>query len=233
LTIKIKNDSFYHQQQQRYFEKQLYQYDENVQTMPPSISQFTTHPRCLPSGSSKDCNEVGFSPGKSPPTALIRIENDQQTNNNCSSSIYDNNYHPDNSFQTLSRNIASPSIKNSKPLRFMPYMKPDVEKQKNTEQDNNQDFALFGPVPSAESLSFSSYFATSGSVTPPTSCVDDLTDHILDDEMVFQELESITNPLNLPFSPPLSPIITTTTTTTTITSSLDDDFNNDDFILFH
>lgn len=117
----------------------------------------------------------------------------------------------------------------------MPYMRPDVEKQKKTEQDNDQGFALFGPVPSAESLSFSSSFATSGSVTPPTFCVGDLTDHILDDEMVFQELDYITNSLDLPFSPPLSPIITTTTTTTTTittTSSLDDNLNNDDFILF-
>ncbi|KAI8637046.1 hypothetical protein BD408DRAFT_425213 [Parasitella parasitica] len=166
----------------------------------------------MPSGPSKDYNEVGFSPGKSPPTALIRAE--QSINTNCCSSIHDNNCSPDNSFQTLARNIAISGIKKSKKtLRFTPYMRPDVaEKNKD-----DQVLALFGPVPSPESFSLS-FSETLGSVTPSNSCADNLSDHILDDEMVFQELECITNSLAFPISPPLSP------TTATATATLDNDF---------
>ncbi|EPB81934.1 hypothetical protein HMPREF1544_11323 [Mucor circinelloides 1006PhL] len=193
--------------------------------MPPSLSQFTTHPRSLPPGPSQDCNGVGFSPGKSPPTALIRIENNNTNNDICCSSIHDNNYSPDNSIQSVPRNIASPSINKSKSLRFMPYKRPAAAASKTKE--NVQDLALFGPVPSADSFSF---VATSGSVTPPplTACEGDLTDLVLNDEMVFQELDCITNSLHLPYSPPLSPINTTTTTS----NSLGDDLLDDDFILF-
>ncbi|KAF1799513.1 hypothetical protein V8B55DRAFT_1539095 [Mucor lusitanicus] len=203
--------------------------------MSPSLSQFTTHPRSLPPGPSPGCHSVGFSPGKSPPTALIRIENNNNTFDNCCSTNHDNNYSPDNSIQSLPRNIASPSVKKSTSLRFMPYKKPHVAAAASKAKENDQDLALFGPVPSAGSFSFAfSSAATSGPVTPPppTAGEGDLTELVLDDEMVFQELDCITNSLHLPYSPPLSPTTTTTTTTSNPSSSLDDDLINDDFILF-
>ncbi|KAK4511202.1 Fumarate hydratase [Mucor velutinosus] len=198
--------------------------------MSPSLSQFTTHPRSLPPGPSQGCHSVGFSPGKSPPTALIRIENNNTTFENCCSTIHDN-YSPDNSIQSLPRNITSPGISKSTSLRFMPYKKPSAAAAAKA-KENDQDLALFGPVPSADSFSLAfTSAATSGPVTPPPPITreGDLTELVLDDEMVFQELDCITNSLHLPYSPPLSPTITTTSNSS---SSLDDDLMGDDFILF-
>ncbi|GAN10822.1 hypothetical protein MAM1_0408d10372 [Mucor ambiguus] len=199
--------------------------------MPPSLSQFTTYPKSLPPGPSQGCHRVGFSPGKSPPTALIRIENNN-TFENCCTTIHDNNHSPDNSIQSLPRNIASPSTKNSTSLRFMPYKRPSAAAAASKAKENDPDLALFGPVPSADSFSFaSSLAATSGPVTPPppTAREGDLTELVLDDEMVFQEFDCITNSLRLPYSPPLSP---TTSTASNSSSFLDDDFMNVDFVLF-
>lgn len=115
----------------------------------------------------------------------------------------------------------------------MPYKRPDAAASKAKE--NEQDLALFGPVPSADSFSFAFSSATaSGPVTPPpltTSSAGDLAELVQDDEMVFQELDCIINSLHLPYSPPLSP--TTVTTSTALNSSfLDDDLMNHDYILF-
>ncbi|CEP17024.1 hypothetical protein [Parasitella parasitica] len=93
----------------------------------------------------------------------------------------------------------------------MSYVRPNVAEKKS---EDDQGLAMFGPVPSFESFSLNAS-ATSGSITLPNSCVGDLIDHVLDDEMVFQELECITNSLALPISPPLSP---------TATITLEDDF---------
>ncbi|KAL9539935.1 hypothetical protein MBANPS3_009980 [Mucor bainieri] len=165
----------------------------------------------------------------------MKSENNNTTFENRCSTIHDNNYSPDNSIQSLPHNITSPRTQKSTSLRFMPYKRPSAAAAASRVKENDQDLALFGPVPSADSFSFafSSSVATSGPVTPPPPIAreGDLTELVLDDAMVFQELDCITNSLHIPYSPPLSPIITTTTSNSS-SSSLNDDLMNHDFVLF-
>lgn len=164
----------------------------------------------------------------------------QQQRCSSSSHVLELNNYPDNSFYNntttqLTSSPSSSSSTSSSPLQrrrmsraFTPYpsRRPNDVKKKDA-IDNSSDEALFGPVPTTTSLFGLSTAATAAITTPPTSTqtspspaieqsIFDFEETfekkatILDDDMVFQELEWITNTMNhdnssLPLSPPLSP----------------------------
>jgi hypothetical protein len=241
LSISIKNDLSYYQKQQHHQHQHQEQEQPNVQSMLHSESLHALRPSSLYSGPKRMHNDVGFSPGTSPPAAVKKRKADESHSNNscCISSLHDN-FYPDNnnSFDSLAYNVSP---------RMTPIASKKRRKLEEESQDKDQDgLALFGPIPTLQSFSsvLDSSTASSSSSSfidnnPPITCFDfdeevindddDDNNNILDDELIFQELKWITNASNtstnnsLPLSPPLSP---------SAQDSLDIQEDLDDFVLF-
>lgn len=200
------------------------------------------------SGSKRTHNHVGFSPGTSPSAALIKqVADDSNLNDNCCFSSLHDNFYPDNnnSFDSLAynNNVSPPR------MSFVSTKRRKLEPQEEPQDNEQDDLVLFGPIPSMQpftscssvldpTCSSASFSSSSFIDTTPISfnfdketVINDDNNSILDDEMIFQELQSITHISNttssnnnsFPLSPPMSP---------SVQHAFDLEQEPDDFILF-
>lgn len=260
-----KNDFSYQLQLQ--LQPQTLLQHENVSINTSIQSNYcynSSQPKQFFSGPSRTYDDVGFSPGKSPPATVIKrkekkipplITNKQQR---CFSSlhVHDSNYNPDNSTTTTFA-FNNNDIKDKN--RFMPYIIPTTTARKQALLEiattTANEASLFGPIPTMDSFvtaadAFNNKPCSLNDddddafVTPPMETKnadnDDDDDLILDDEMVFQELELLSNAINsttsdlnttLPPSPPLSPF-DFSFDQEAINDSLLEEQSSNDFILF-
>ncbi|CAO3657182.1 unnamed protein product [Mucor hiemalis] len=180
------------------------------------------------SGLSRTHIDVGFSPGASPPTTVIAKRKDNPLiQQRCSSSshVLELNNYPDNSNNFYNTQTTTPVSHHRRRTSrtFTPYGRREGVKK---DACDNSDEALFGPVPTLASFNYSqansitpnSTTTITHTQTPPIEqsifdfeeIIEKQEATILDDDMVFEELEWITNTMNnnndsLPLSPPLSP----------------------------
>lgn len=233
LNSTAKNDYYFQSQQAQ--QDQLQLQCSTLPTMSTPLHLNSIHSTStLCSGPPRAYIDVGFFPGTSYATTVNLIEKDNPLIQRCSSSshLLDPNNYPDNSNNFFANTNANNASHNRRTSRtFKPYVRPPVVGVKKVVSE--ADEALFGPIPTL--ALFKSQQATfdttttatinSFTQTPPieTSIFDfeeideksnDDKANILDDDMVFEELDWITNtmnlsndiaPSNLPLSPPLSP----------------------------